>query len=405
MPILHLDLKTVKGEVVELRCFWNNPNDYVSRSLSLAEIAHLIQKSEETYYISSKMRNKMREELPTIGRALFNWLDGDDRWLVSRLGEHPGETIVLAIAVAENLAHLPWEVLHDGGQFLVQRFPAVMPVRWSSSDSVRQLSPVSQPQNRALRMLFMATSPRSVEPVLNYEQEEAAILKATERSGIGLTVEESGCLEELGDLMDAYERRYFDVVHLTGHATITKGEPQFITETATGDPHYANALEIAKTLKLPLPPLLFLSGCKTGQAGSAGAVPSLAEQLLQRGATAVLGWGQSVLDSNATQAAAVLYQELAGSRPLVEAVAATYQQLLKQEARDWHLLRLYVAKTLPGELVMPQRTPGWKPAPPPSMATEFLDPITQQIRVPTRESFVGRRRQLQNCLRSLHSRL
>ncbi|QZZ20633.1 AAA family ATPase [Leptothermofonsia sichuanensis E412] len=34
------------------------------------------------------------------------------------------------------------------------------------------------------------------------------------------------------------------------------------------------------------------------------------------------------------------------------------------------------------------------------MATEFLDPLTQQIRVPTRESFVGRR-QLQNCLRAL----
>jgi hypothetical protein len=64
-------------------------------------------------------------------------------------------------------------------------------------------------------------------------------------------------------------------------------------------------------------------------------------------------------------------------------------------------LRLYVTRNLPGVMVKPTRTPGWQPAPRPSMATEFLDPLTKQIRVPARENFVGRRRQLQNCLRAL----
>ncbi|NJN90973.1 MAG: CHAT domain-containing protein, partial [Leptolyngbyaceae cyanobacterium SL_5_14] len=402
MPILHLDLKAIKGDVVELRYFWDNPNTYQSRSLSLAEIAHLTKDAEERYYVSSKVR----DNLATIGRELFNWLDGSDRWLVSQLSERLGETVVLAIATAGQLSHLPWEVLHDGSQFLVQRYPAVVPVRWQSSDWVTRLSAQSDSQNRALRVLFMATSPRSVEPVLDYEQEEAEILKAASRPSIGLTVEESGCLKELGDLADSYGvepsgRRYFDVVHLTGHATIRQGQPQFITETATGEAHYASAEAIARTLKPPLPTLIFLSGCRTGQAGNGGAVPSMAEQLLQYGATAVLGWGQPVLDIEASRAAATLYEALSRSNPLTEALALTYQALIKQEARDWHLLRLYVSQTLPGALVKPDRTLGWQPAPPPSVATEFLDPLTRNVRVPTRESFVGRRRQLQNCLRAL----
>ncbi|QZZ20634.1 CHAT domain-containing protein [Leptothermofonsia sichuanensis E412] len=358
MRILHLDLKLIHGDVVELRCFWDNPNDYADRPLSLAEIADLTRNAEETYYVSARLQ----EKLETIGQRLFNWLDGRDRWLGSRLGQYPGEGVVLAIAVRGQLAHLPWEVLHDGVQFLVQRYPAVVPVRWQSADPVTQLTPVTQPQNRALRVLFMATSPQGVQPVLNYEQEEAAILKATARPTIGLTVEESGCLEDTYGT-EPTSRRYFDVVHITGHATIQEGQPRFITETATGDAYYASPIEIARTLKAPLPPLLFLSGCKTGQSGHAGAVPSMAEQLLQAGATAVLGWGQNVLDRDATAAAAALYEALSRSQPLVEAVAFAYQTLIEQKARDWHLLRLYVGKTLPQSLVTPRNTPGWKPAP------------------------------------------
>lgn len=397
MRIIHLDLKRIQADRVELRCFTDNPNQYEPRSLSLTEIAPLLKQSEEGYYVSPKLR----EDLVTIGRRLFQWLDGSDRWLVQHLSQALGEEVVLAISVAEQLAHLPWEVLHDGAQFLVQRQPVVIPVRWLASNAVPQLQVESQPRNRALNVLFMATSPLDVKPVLDYEQEEAQILKATTRSGIGLTVEESGCLEELGYLVDGYRRDTFDVVHLTGHATIRNGEPRFITETATGAAYYASAAEIARTLGRPLPPLVFLSGCRTGQAGNQGAVPSMAEQLLQAGAIAVLGWGQTVLDRDATAAAAALYESLARSRSLVTAVGETYQALIQQEARDWHLLRLYAAKTLPEALVTPKQTKEWKPAPKPSMATKFLDPVTQQVKVPTRGSFVGRRRQLQQCIRAL----
>ncbi|MDZ8051588.1 MAG: tetratricopeptide repeat protein [Aulosira sp. ZfuVER01] len=395
MQILHLDLKPVDENYVELRYFVDNPNQYERRSLALTEIADLIELAERDYYVSS-----LPEDYTVTGRRLYKWLDGSDRTLQSLLDKHRREGVMLAIATSEKLAHLPWEVLHDGSSFLVQRVPAVVPVRWVSDSTVKKLTVDGELENRALQVLFMATSPLDVAPVLDFEAEEAKILEATARQPLALTVEESGCLSELGYLVDSYDRDYFDVLHLTGHATLQDGQPRFVTETLTGEAYYASAEDIAQELQFRLPKLIFLSGCRTGQAGNAGDVPSMAEELLKSGAKAVLGWGQKVLDPDATDAAAALYQELSAGKQIAEAVASTYQALIKNKARDWHLLRLYAAGNLPSSLVTPLRTRGRKPAPPPSVTTQFLDPAGK-VKVPTRESFVGRRRQLQNCLRVL----
>ncbi|MHC5735248.1 tetratricopeptide repeat protein [Nostoc sp.] len=395
MQTLHLDLKPIDDNYVELRYFIDNPNQYEKRSLSLTEVADLIKLAERDYYVSF-----FPEDYTVTGRRLYNWLDGSDRWLQPLLDKYRREGIVLAITTSEKLAHLPWEVLHDGVSFLVERVPAIVPVRWVSDSTVKKLTIDGEAGNRALQVLFMATSPLNVEPVLDFEGEEARILEATKRQPLALTVEESGCLLELGYLVDGYDRDYFDVLHLTGHATLQDGQPRFITETATGEANYASAGNIAQELQFRLPKLIFLSGCRTGQADNSGSVPSMAEELLKSGAKAVLGWGQKVLDSDATAAAAVLYQELSAGKQITEAVACTYQALIKNKARDWHLLRLYAAGNLPSSLVTPLRTRGRKPAPPLSVSTQFLDPAGK-VKVPTRESFVGRRRQLQNCLRVL----
>jgi tetratricopeptide (TPR) repeat protein len=397
VQILHLDLKAVAGNYVELRYFTDNYNQDERRTLPLSEITDLIELAERDYYVSS-----FAEDYAVTGLRLYNWLDGTDRWLQKLINQYQRQGIILAIATAEKLAHLPWEVLHDDTSFLVER--SIIPVRWVSSDSVKTLSVETKPENRALQVLFMATSPQGVEPVLDFEAEEARILEAAERHRLALTVEESGCLSELRYLVDYYGKDYFDIFHITGHATITNGQPEFITETETGEAFYASAEHFKQALQFRLPKLIFLSGCRTGQAGGDGAnygsVPSMAEELLKAGAKAVLGWGQKVLESDATAAAATLYQELAAGKQITEAVASTYQTLIKNKARDWHLLRLYAADSLPGELVTPLRKLGRKPAPPLSVSTEFLDPAGK-VKVPTRESFVGRRRQLQSCLRTL----
>lgn len=71
---------------------------------------------------------------------------------------------------------------------------------------------VPEPQNRPLHVLFMATSPQTVDPVLDYKQGKSAILQAIQRQPLRLEVEESGCLKELGNLVSSYEPDYFDVL-------------------------------------------------------------------------------------------------------------------------------------------------------------------------------------------------
>ncbi|MGB5632121.1 MAG: GUN4 domain-containing protein, partial [Waterburya sp.] len=304
--------------------------------------------------------------------------------------------IILAISTSERLAHLPWEVLHDGESFFVERRPApIIPIRWVKDKDEAQLRFENEPANRALNVLFMATSPRGITPELDFEAEEGCILEATKCTPLSLTVEESGCLKELVYLLEDYEENHFDVFQLTGHATVHDKTPCFITETESGEARYSSAEDIVDELKYQLPKLIFLCGCRTGETIDQGTIPSMAENFLRQGATAILGWGQKVLDTDATRASAILYQELSAGKTLVEAVSLTYKALLKNNARDWHLLRLFISETVPGALVRR----GYKPTPRP-VVEKFIDQ-KNKLRVANRETFVGRRRHLQNCLRAL----
>ncbi|MGF1567288.1 MAG: tetratricopeptide repeat protein [Nodosilinea sp.] len=394
MQVLHLDLRQLSDEQAELRYFFGNPNDYDERLLKLTEIQDLLQAAERDYYTNYP------GQFDTTGVKLYDWLDGTERWLTAAITQHRRQGLVLAIATAGRLAHLPWEVLHDGKSFLAERVnPTVVPVRWLPDKAVWQ----DTPANRALRVLFMATSPENLTPVLDFEAEEGRILNATARQPIELIVEESGCLEELGNLVASCDEAYFDIFHLTGHATIANDCPYFLTETETGEAYPASITELAEKLEFRLPPLVFLSGCRTGEAGNVGAIPSMAEQLLQQGARAVLGWGRPVLERDATAAAAALYQSLAAGYELPQALAKTYQALIKDRGQDWHLLRLYVAGEIPGALVTPLRTPGRSPGPPPPSVANTMRALDTagRVRVCNPAGFVGRRRQIQYCLRAL----
>ncbi|MEH2115398.1 tetratricopeptide repeat protein [Nostoc sp.] len=394
METIRIQLRESTQETVELRYWLPQKNHYESRRLQLAEIADLLQQGERDYY-------KLLPNLLGIGKQLFFWLDGDGRWLSRGIANCRGEGLVIAIDTDPKLAHLPWEVLHDGEDFLVKRVnPVVLPLRWIEKET----EPFSV-EARQLRVLFMATDPEDVEPKLEFEQEEARILADTQDFAVDLRVEESGCVSELGKVWSRYFND-FDVFHLTGHASI-KDEapytPYFITETEIGERHETTAAELAEVFRFRFPKLVFLSGCRTGQAPDKGAVPSMAEVLIAQGARAVLSWGRPVEDRTATAAAAHLYGKLAAGYQLAEALASTYQQLFKQNVRDWHLLRLYVQGECPSGLVEPLRD--LPPSAPEPAYEQFLDPDTQRVRVAKPSEFVGRRRTLQRCLKAIRTSL
>ncbi|MBP0014275.1 MAG: CHAT domain-containing protein [Roseofilum sp. SBFL] len=392
VQILHIDLKLSGSEEAKVRFFWDHPNEFQELWLPLDEIGKLNQWAQESYYTYLPL------PYPETGHILYDWLNQNYR-LENTLRDCPhGEQIVLAIAAEQGLANLPWEILHDGERFLVEYNPAIVPVGWVKRRTP-SLSLHNQPNNRVLNVLFMATSPSGVKTVLDFEAEEGQILKATERKkSLCLTVEESGNLQELGYLVEDYAKGYFDVAHFTGHAEIEDGQPYFLTETELGERENSTAQEIARALQFNTPKLMFLSGCRTGYSD---AVPSMAEALLNQGATAVLSWGDRVKDDLASEAAGKLYEALSVGKTVTEALALTYQALLQsRESGRWHLLRLYIADLLPGALVTPLRTKGREPIPRPDVVEQFID-NQRKLRLLPRHAFVGRRRQLQSCLRIL----
>ena len=393
MQILYIELHPSSETKVELRYLKLNGQGYEKQILRISDIEDAIALAERDIYVSMP-------DPVAMGKKLFGWLDGDGRWLIRALADCQGELLVLAIANLAKLPHLPWEVLHDREGFLIDRtYPKVVTVRWTKGEVV-----AIEPADRPLRVMFMATDPEGVEPRLNFEGEEGRILDATRGAALTLRVEESGCVSELKKTWRRYGDNHFDVFHLTGHASIADdGQPFFITETETGDRYDAKAGEIVDALRFRLPRLVFLSGCRTGQAGEQGATPSMAEALLNLGLAAVLGWGRPIGDDVATLSAACLYESLASANSLVEAIAATYQKLREKNISNWYLLRLYgrgkldlslAALVLPlGDRLLPVSS---------EIEQLFLDPDDATTpRVVRREDFVGRRRILQSCLRRL----
>ncbi|MEA5623298.1 CHAT domain-containing protein, partial [Nostoc sp. UHCC 0251] len=418
MP-LNFTFALSQQQTFELRC------NYGSRRLDKTELAALIDLCEQNYY---PRRTDNLHDLEQLGRRLYQWLDGNEGWLRRALNEADEQTILLDLIqtseaqglnpeterVALGLGHLPWELLHAVGGFLLEREDiSVLLVRCVQQ---RQTQVIGV-QNRPLRLLFMATSPEDPRvPPLGFEQEEANILQATKDQPLALIVEESGSVAELANLVKSYTEDYFDVFHLTGHGiiytkkdygyllptgrTLPDNTPCFITEDEVGNMQLTTVNDLAKAFRGRWPRVIFLSGCHTGQVANKGTVPSMAQALVKAGAGIVLGWARPVYDRTGIVAAQALYQALATGATVEEAVKAAQQEMIDEECTDWHLLRMYRDTRPINQLVTALRTRNRERLTFTAPEQEFLDE-NNQVKVASRFEFVGRRRPLQRCLKAL----
>jgi hypothetical protein len=119
--------------------------------------------------------------LAELGQRLYAWADGPtERWLETLLANEPG--LALRIDVDERLRHLPWELMNRAGAFLcVNPLRPFTPIRHVAGPGRSY-----ETANRPPRVLFMASSPEDVPPVLDFEDEERKILDATRKSQMGM---------------------------------------------------------------------------------------------------------------------------------------------------------------------------------------------------------------------------
>ena len=112
MQCLKIELVPIDANWVTLRYWLPGASLPEPRNLPLADIQPLIDHGEAYYFTR-------RPNLTAVGQTLFTWLDGDGRWLSQAISSCPSPVLMLAMDAKERLAHLPWEVLHDGQGFLV----------------------------------------------------------------------------------------------------------------------------------------------------------------------------------------------------------------------------------------------------------------------------------------------
>ena len=336
--------------------------------------------------------NKSPDLSRQIGKQLFSILNGDRQTLLRALKEanEYKETLQLIVKAEGPASNLPFELLYHN-DFLV---PSQIHLIRRVSD--RGIKTMPKPDNRPLKILFVACSAWDTSPELAFEKEEDTIFEVTKNLPVEIDVEDTGSLEGLGEMLETAE---YDVVHITGHADIDKeGKPIFWMEDDEGLAMPVKPAQLWKKLSLNLPGLVFLSGCRTGEAPEHAAAISFAHHLVSGHVSTVLGWGLPVSDVGASLAAKTLYHDLSRGKNLLDAVLRTRYELYSHYPTDWSLLRLFSdGSPLHVPLVAKGQKKRLKPR---ELLYTFLE--NSQVKV-LEKGFIGRRRQIQLGLRCLRS--
>ncbi|MCV6636396.1 tetratricopeptide repeat protein, partial [Candidatus Albibeggiatoa sp. nov. NOAA] len=369
----------------------------------------LLQNCAEQYQQALKQTDN-RQLLLDIGLKLGNWLNRLD-WLDRLLDEVDAPWHVAfkvsRRAKADEMVFLnaPWELLAWDEEHL-----AVNPiVKFNPVRQIGEAKDKLKPSPYRLNLMFMAAAPDSASS-LSYEAEELAILDATRDRGVDLTVEETGTLAELADEVARYQP---DVVHVSCHGGFdSKGNPVLLLEDEEGKHQLMTAddwtsqpslVNVEKGIKLG-----FVSACHTANPlpdssdddNEQSITDSLAAQLIKLGMPAVLGWGNSVSDKEASDFATYFYQYLGQQQSLMQALGAARWELYRQTepvSRDWHLARLFLGRYEIGALTKGDKARRLLDAE--FGAKAFLDKKSKKVPVAGRAEFVGRRRALQAIIR------
>ena len=353
----------------------------------------------------SDKKNSQKLFLET-GQRMFQWLNSADSTFTRFLNNTKQTPLIIEFEVPTQpnedellFLELPWEIIANEKGFLAsQPGIAYCPVR-----RIGQPQAPKDPEPYKLSLVFLAAAPKETTVHLQFEQEETAILDATEQVGLDLTVEESGSLEGLCRTM-SFEKPV-DVIHISCHGSYGDGEPLLVLENEMGLQDLKNPEKIASSLGTNKPELLFLSACKTSEPDNF--LNTFSSKMIRWAIPSVLGWGGSVSDMEATRFASKLYKKLVLTEPLQNAVAWSRFELLNPEpnepqSKDWHLARLYLGASGGGKICGGQQTRKKKDAD--RVYKEYLNEKDKTVPVAGRREFVGRRRPIQKILREFNKK-
>jgi tetratricopeptide (TPR) repeat protein len=225
--------------------------------------------------------------------------------------------VVLRLRAPE-LAALPWETMFDpeADEYLCQREPIVRYVETAQPATPLLVNP-------PLRVLGLVSAPSDL-PALDVAEERRRLTDAIDdlakRRQVQLTWASGGTWPTLQEmLLDGH----WHVLHFIGHGGIDRGEGVLALEDElTGRANLVSSARFARLLHAcrPVPRLVVLNSCQSGEAGADDLLSSTAAALVHSGISASVAMQFVVTDPAALAFSRGFYQSLAHNHPVDEAV-------------------------------------------------------------------------------------
>jgi len=303
-------------------------------------------------------------QLVAAGRSI--WVDLLPAFLKQRLEEAAVRNLVLHLD--RQLLGIPWELLHDGEEFLGRRFRIGRLVSLEGEAS----RPLQRILRAPLSMLIVADAGGDLPAARREASELADALDGV--SPFGRVTVLSGDVN-LRTFRDEFGRA--DVLHWAGHAHAGRGAHDGL---ALHDGVFTAAMADQVRGRVDFPGLVFLNGCGShdGTARLAGGaevdgLSGLAGALLLGGTRHVVGTLWDVRDEVARHFALAAYRELQRSGTIGGALAAAREALVARWGED---SLLWASHVLYGD-------PTWRPEQPVNAELEdfsVLDGLEQKYR-------------------------
>ncbi len=203
---------------------------------------------------------------------------------------------------ASDLATLPWEFLHDGGDFLVARRKTLISRLPAKLNKVQ-----SPPLESILRMLVIISSP--ADPIcgpLDSEKERDRILQAVDKLYVQHKVDVDFTDDATFETIQNYlNDKDYHIVHFTGHGREIDGQGYLVLESEDGKGQLVDNQTISDLFANRGIRLVVLSACESAD---------LANKLVRKGVPAAVAMQYSILDPSATGFAFAFYRALASGR-------------------------------------------------------------------------------------------
>ncbi|MBX5483063.1 MAG: CHAT domain-containing protein [Myxococcaceae bacterium] len=255
-----------------------------------------------------------------LGETLFHAA------LSERARRHVAETGLrfLRLHLDDHLVHVPWELMHDGKEFLALRFAVgrVVSARAETSPALRL------PSADATHAVVVSNPSGDLEHALREGDAVAGLLRdgyAGEVRHIRGPVTKAALLEAL---------RGCALLHFAGHTEQPRADGPGGFRVMDG---LVSPEEVARSVGASAPALVFANGCHASSAEAfrpaTDAAPDLASALLLRGSRHFIGPRWEIADADALTFALRFYERALRGMELGEAVRQARRELSAAQAR------------------------------------------------------------------------